>query len=113
MKNPVRRVIRIARRSLKGRGNGRSIGKGERRRLHGRGIPAALASLTGPQYEEMCQTLAETAGIHQAKVMDDEVNQRIPPVKPWSATCVPAHNIIAANAPKVMAQTDSDIQHDD
>eukprot|EP00959_Pyramimonas_sp_CCMP1952_P104817 2190886-Pyramimonas_sp.AAC.1 len=53
MKQPVRKVRRIARRALEGKGNGRSKGKGGRRRLHGRGILAFLASLTGPQHEEM------------------------------------------------------------
>eukprot|EP00959_Pyramimonas_sp_CCMP1952_P076771 1604345-Pyramimonas_sp.AAC.1 len=53
MKKPVKRVRRMARRTLKGRGKGRSKGKGKRRRLHGRGIPAFLASLTGPQHEDM------------------------------------------------------------
>eukprot|EP00959_Pyramimonas_sp_CCMP1952_P346982 7267303-Pyramimonas_sp.AAC.1 len=53
MKKPVRRVRRMARRTLKGKGEGRSKGKGERRRLHGRGVLAFLASLTGPQHEEM------------------------------------------------------------
>eukprot|EP00959_Pyramimonas_sp_CCMP1952_P323852 6777681-Pyramimonas_sp.AAC.1 len=43
----------MARRTLKGEGTGRSKGKGKRRRLHGRGILTPLASLTGPQYEEM------------------------------------------------------------
>eukprot|EP00959_Pyramimonas_sp_CCMP1952_P441742 9248158-Pyramimonas_sp.AAC.1 len=49
-KKPVRRVRRIVRRSLKGKG--RSKGKGKRRRLHGRGTLAFLAPLTGPQLED-------------------------------------------------------------
>eukprot|EP00959_Pyramimonas_sp_CCMP1952_P310652 6501079-Pyramimonas_sp.AAC.1 len=53
MKKPVRRARRTARRTLKGRGKGRSRGKGKRRRLHGRGILAFLASLSGSQHEEM------------------------------------------------------------
>eukprot|EP00959_Pyramimonas_sp_CCMP1952_P093575 1958265-Pyramimonas_sp.AAC.1 len=52
MKKPIRKVRRMVRRTLKGKGKGRSKGKGKRRRLHGRGILAFLASLTGPQYEE-------------------------------------------------------------
>eukprot|EP00959_Pyramimonas_sp_CCMP1952_P375911 7873488-Pyramimonas_sp.AAC.1 len=36
-----------------GKGKGRSKGKGKRRRLHGRGILAVLASLTGPHYEDI------------------------------------------------------------
>eukprot|EP00959_Pyramimonas_sp_CCMP1952_P021451 452339-Pyramimonas_sp.AAC.1 len=54
MKKPVRKVRRIVRRPFEGTGKGRSNGKGQRRRLHGRGILAFLASLTGPQHEEMC-----------------------------------------------------------
>eukprot|EP00959_Pyramimonas_sp_CCMP1952_P373421 7820464-Pyramimonas_sp.AAC.1 len=53
MKKPVRRVRRIARRSLKEKGKGRSKGKGKRRRSHGRGVLAFQASPTGPQYEEL------------------------------------------------------------
>eukprot|EP00959_Pyramimonas_sp_CCMP1952_P377695 7911451-Pyramimonas_sp.AAC.1 len=53
LEKPVRRARRMARRTLKGKGKGRSKGKGKRRRLHGRSILAFLASLTGPQYEEM------------------------------------------------------------
>eukprot|EP00959_Pyramimonas_sp_CCMP1952_P363919 7620482-Pyramimonas_sp.AAC.1 len=53
MKKPVRRVRRVARRSLIRKGKGRSKGKAKRWRLHGRCIIAFLASLTGPQHEEM------------------------------------------------------------
>eukprot|EP00959_Pyramimonas_sp_CCMP1952_P177340 3706881-Pyramimonas_sp.AAC.1 len=53
MKTPVRRVRRIVRRSLQGKGKGRSKGRGKRRGLHGTGALAFLASLTGPQYEEV------------------------------------------------------------
>eukprot|EP00959_Pyramimonas_sp_CCMP1952_P019434 410591-Pyramimonas_sp.AAC.1 len=53
MKKPIRKVRRTVRRTLKGKGKGRSKGRGECRRLHGRGILAFLASLTGPQYGEM------------------------------------------------------------
>eukprot|EP00959_Pyramimonas_sp_CCMP1952_P439278 9195769-Pyramimonas_sp.AAC.1 len=53
MKKPVRRARRIARRSLRGKGKGRSKGTCERRRLHGRGTLAFLASLTRPQYEDV------------------------------------------------------------
>eukprot|EP00959_Pyramimonas_sp_CCMP1952_P302271 6324569-Pyramimonas_sp.AAC.1 len=53
MKKSVRRARRMVRRTHKGRGKGRSKGKGKRWRLHGRGILAFLASLTGLQYEEL------------------------------------------------------------
>eukprot|EP00959_Pyramimonas_sp_CCMP1952_P198707 4156277-Pyramimonas_sp.AAC.1 len=39
-KKPARKVRRIARRSLQRKGEGRGIGKGQRWRLHGRGIRA-------------------------------------------------------------------------
>eukprot|EP00959_Pyramimonas_sp_CCMP1952_P273860 5724300-Pyramimonas_sp.AAC.1 len=53
MKKPVREVQRIVRRALRGKSKGPGEGKGKRRRLHGRGVLAFLASLTGPQYEDM------------------------------------------------------------
>eukprot|EP00959_Pyramimonas_sp_CCMP1952_P020342 429272-Pyramimonas_sp.AAC.2 len=53
MKKPVRKVRRIVRRALKGKGRRRTKGKGKRRRLHGTGTLAVFASLTGPQYEGM------------------------------------------------------------
>eukprot|EP00959_Pyramimonas_sp_CCMP1952_P101864 2130707-Pyramimonas_sp.AAC.1 len=53
VRKPVRRVRRMARRTLREKGEGRSKGKGKRRRLHGRGVLAFLASLTGPQHEDM------------------------------------------------------------
>eukprot|EP00959_Pyramimonas_sp_CCMP1952_P260044 5436811-Pyramimonas_sp.AAC.1 len=53
MKKPVREARRIARRALEGEGKGRGEGKGKWQRLHGRGTLAFLASITGPQYEEV------------------------------------------------------------
>eukprot|EP00959_Pyramimonas_sp_CCMP1952_P393550 8246167-Pyramimonas_sp.AAC.1 len=115
MKKPVRRARRMARRTLKGKGKGRSKGKGKRRRLHGRGILAFLASLTGPQHEETFSVPAETVGIHQVMVRDDEEIQRTLTVKPWSTTYATAHSISDAGdgrgrGPSIhLARTDSDI----
>eukprot|EP00959_Pyramimonas_sp_CCMP1952_P363122 7603815-Pyramimonas_sp.AAC.1 len=67
MKKPVRKARRILQRALKGKCKGRGKGKGKRRRLHGRGILAFLASLTGPQYEDIFSVQAGVAGIHQEK----------------------------------------------
>eukprot|EP00959_Pyramimonas_sp_CCMP1952_P018516 391117-Pyramimonas_sp.AAC.1 len=53
MKKPARKVRRVVRRALKGEDKGRGKGRGKRRRLHGRGRLAVLASLTGPQYEDI------------------------------------------------------------
>eukprot|EP00959_Pyramimonas_sp_CCMP1952_P001047 20850-Pyramimonas_sp.AAC.1 len=53
MEKRVRKVRRIVRRAPKGKGKGRGKGKGKRRRLHGRGTLAFLASLTGPQCEDI------------------------------------------------------------
>eukprot|EP00959_Pyramimonas_sp_CCMP1952_P070849 1479676-Pyramimonas_sp.AAC.1 len=52
MRKLVRKVRRTIRRALREKGKGRGKGKGERRRLHGRGMVAVLASLTGPQCGE-------------------------------------------------------------
>eukprot|EP00959_Pyramimonas_sp_CCMP1952_P099814 2087043-Pyramimonas_sp.AAC.1 len=102
MKKPVQMVGRIARRSPKGKGKGRSKGKGNRRRLHGRGILAFLASLTGPQHEEMYLGTGRNRGHASGRgIRGDEEIQIMPTAKLWSATYVTAHNISDANAPKV------------
>eukprot|EP00959_Pyramimonas_sp_CCMP1952_P115495 2414257-Pyramimonas_sp.AAC.2 len=74
MKKPVRRIRRMVRRTLEGKGKGRSQGKVKRRRLRG------------------------TAGIHQVKVRDDEEIRRMPTV---NAT---VHNISDASSPRAMEE---------
>ena len=51
MKKPIRKVRRTIRREFGRKGKGK--GKGKRRRLHGRGVLAFLASLPDPEYEEI------------------------------------------------------------
>eukprot|EP00959_Pyramimonas_sp_CCMP1952_P321826 6734307-Pyramimonas_sp.AAC.1 len=53
MKKPVCNARRTIRRALRGKGKGRGKGEGKRRRLHGRGMLAFSAFLSGPQCEEM------------------------------------------------------------
>ena len=51
MKKPVRKIRRTIRREFGRKGKGK--GKGKRRRLHGRGVLAFLASLPDTEYEEV------------------------------------------------------------
>eukprot|EP00959_Pyramimonas_sp_CCMP1952_P093714 1960985-Pyramimonas_sp.AAC.1 len=123
MKKPVRRVRRIVRRSRKGKGKGRSKGKGRRRRLHGRCILAFLASLIGPQYEEVLLGTGRSRRQASGKGKERRGNPKDANSKAMDCDICRSAQHFRRECPRGdgrgrgpsihRAQTDSDIQHVD